>query len=352
MAIHALESTDITSELLAAFDSVIGHYVLAIVRAAEAEYEVDINKILLSVGLSLDQLKSEGYRTDAASVFMLVLELLRATSDESIGLKIGQYVEPNSFHILGYLALNSSSLQDGIQQVVKYERLMLQSSLTQLTQQGETATLSWRTPYAGPESRYFKEAVLSGWIHLTRRVMGGDLPLIKVCFDHPAPANPLEYERVFGCPVEFDAEQSAVEFPSELLALSIVESDPVLNEILQLQADQMLQEVEDESQLTTRVRRVITQRLSDEALSLVEVAQEIGVSPRVLHNNLKKQGHSFNKLVAEVKKVAAVYYLKDNQFSLVEVAHLVGFSDQSSFNRAFRRWLGESPGDYRKRLVH
>jgi AraC-like DNA-binding protein len=175
-------------------------------------------------------------------------------------------------------------------------------------------------------------------------------PVQRACFTHPRPADTREHERILGCPVEFGAEHNRLTI--ERSAWELQTKDPQIGvfQVLIDHADLLLAKLPAGPDLIGRTRRAISERLRGGDPSLASVARELGMSERSLQRHLRELGYSFNTLADEVRHATARVYLEQPDMALAEIGFLLGFADQSAFNRAFKRWTGSTPKQARRTL--
>jgi AraC-like DNA-binding protein len=190
---------------------------------------------------------------------------------------------------------------------------------------------------------------LSIWAERLRWLTGrADLKL-DVRFQGPAPADIAPYRRMFGGTVRFDQDENAMYGDVACVSMPIVSHDPASHMLLQGQANKQLQELAPgEERLIDRLHSLVRARLDDGKLSLEDVAAGMKLPARTLQRRLEEAGWSFRQVVDDVRRAAAEQYLRDTGMALAEMASALGFADHASFNRAFKRWTGSSPGAYRR----
>ena len=154
----------------------------------------------------------------------------------------------------------------------------------------------------------------------------------------------VEFERFFGCPVEFGRRANLIELSPTDLRAPIVEADKRLFDVLRNYCVEVLaKHREQPPSLIEKVERLVVDRLSNGEASIDIVAKEMGMSSRTLSRALANLGTSFNTVVATLRKELAHKYLKQSDLSLKEIAFLLGYAEFSSFNNAFKRWTGSTP---------
>jgi AraC-like DNA-binding protein len=171
---------------------------------------------------------------------------------------------------------------------------------------------------------------------------------MEVHFAHPEPASITEHLRVFGAPVLFGCPMTAFVIDRELLERQVPAADPRLYGILKRYLDRVLEEMPPEDDLIAAARRSIGELMRDGDPTLARVAKSLAMSPRTLERRLNERGLRFKALVADTRRRFAINYLRDPGHTLTEIAFLLGYSEVSAFNRAFKRWTGQSPMVYRR----
>lgn len=190
---------------------------------------------------------------------------------------------------------------------------------------------------------------LSIWAERLRWLTGrADLKL-DVCFRGPEPADLAPYRRIFGGQVRFHQDEDAMYGDIACVSMAIVSHDPASHVLLQHQARKQLEDMAPgEERLIDRLNSLIHMRLDEGKLSLEDVASAMKLPARTLQRRLEELGLNFRQVVEDVRRTSAERYLRDTDMTLAEMAAALGFADHASFNRAFKRWTGSSPGAYRR----
>ena len=196
--------------------------------------------------------------------------------------------------------------------------------------------------------RLSNEATLASGVSLARQVSPVPFAPLEVLVRHPAPKSVAYHEEWFGCPVRFDADLDALLISADALDRPNILGDEGISRYLISHLDEELAEVADEEPLIAGARDAIAQALSEGAPRMADIARGLGLSARTLHRRLSQHGMSFQTLTEDTRRDLAEGLLRDERHSLAEIAFLTGFSEQSAFTRAFRRWLGTTPASYRK----
>jgi AraC-like DNA-binding protein len=200
-------------------------------------------------------------------------------------------------------------------------------------------------------TRSYAEYTLAAVFLRTRVATNQRYPLVRVDFSHPRPSNIREHERIFECPVGFGADACRLVIAREVWDTARTGGDPALFSVLETHAKMLLDQVPPPDDILARLRKAIDAELRGGDPSLESIARQLAMSGRTLQRRLKDQGVVFNDVLDELRFKAAKSYLAQRDVAGTEVAFLLGFAEQSSLNRAFKRWSGQTPTEYRRRAA-
>jgi AraC-like DNA-binding protein len=181
-----------------------------------------------------------------------------------------------------------------------------------------------------------------------RIMLGSDWLPQEIRFVHEVPVQASEHLRFFGCPVRFRCASNALIVERNFGERWVPTADPKLYRVLKQHVERILDDMPRENDLAGAVRRAIGQSIADGDTTLVKVAGMLAMTPRTLERRLKESGVIYRDLVTDTRRRFALEYLKDRNRSLTEVAFLLGYSEVSAFNRAFKRWTDSTPLQYRE----
>jgi AraC-like DNA-binding protein len=260
------------------------------------------------------------------------------------GLKIAEVWSPTDLHALGYAFLASSTLRTGLERVSRYVNILIEGIGYELSDEGDNVAFRVRH-----DSDLYRHSLPphedSGWAVITsmcRVAYGEELNPAEVRFRHSAPKCTGDYYAYFRCPVTFDADTSAI-----LFARADVDRPlPASNKELARANDQILSDFLNKlgkDDLVTRVKTAIADGLPSGSPSDDEVAKSLFMSSRTLNRKLSALETNYSQLLEAVRQELAEQYVSDPSLSLSEISFLLGFSEQSAFSRAFRRWTGQTP---------
>ncbi|WP_231878957.1 AraC family transcriptional regulator [Collimonas arenae] len=271
--------------------------------------------------------------------------------DPLLGLHLGQTATPAHFGVMGYVLLACPQLGAALTRMQQYQRLLYDVNPMRSSIQGSDLLLEWGVDNGRPGA-LVDECAIAALLQFARNATGCRNIAAEVCFVNPAPADAGPYRDWFGCPVLFDREATTVRIPLALLALPLRQPDAILMRVLEQQADALLAELPPTDDFEQAVRRCVARLIRSGEPELERVANELHVSPRTLHRRLEAGGTNFRMLREDIRQRLAEHYLADPRLQLADIAQLLGYSEQSTFTRSFRRWTGLAPNSYRQQVLY
>ena len=322
---------------------------LEAIAGAVAGAGVDRSAFLAELGVAGVALEEPEGRVPLEVLSRAWLLAAERTGDDAFGLHFGARVSFGTFDVVDYAARSSTTAGDAARRLAKYLRILNDAERITLRQDArEGRVLHWIEAPWSPGLRHAAEAALAAYLSRVRALTGVHLVPHAVRFAHRAPARVDEHRRFFGVSVEFGAEHDELVFARTDADLPIVDAERALSRIVDCQADAMLTKLPDEG-LKSAVARCVSEAMRRGEPKLADVAARLCTSPRSLQRRLATEGTTFQALLEDVRREAALGYLADARVELGEVAALLGFSEAAAFHRAFRRWTGETPQHYRRR---
>ena len=262
----------------------------------------------------------------------------------AMGLKIGRLSRPHHFGVLGYLVMHCSTLGDALARFQQYQVLVHNFSKVEVQIKDGKVIMSWDTEQEA-SNQLSDEVFLSCFITFIELITQDNrVTPIALHFMHPAQAEISEYEKVIGCPVSFDHERVTLEMSTDAINIPIHTSDPHLLSLLASKADAL----KGQDDFLTNLQQVLSDSLSQGIPTLDSTARQLKLSARTLHRRLEQRQVNFKQFLRQTRERLAKLYLNDPNLNLNEISFLLGYSEQSSFARAFKLWIGVSPTAFRK----
>ena len=265
-----------------------------------------------------------------------------------IGLELAQRVRPAHLGMLGYLTLASDTVAEALLEFQRYQGLLHDGDRASIELLDERMVLSWSANY-GPSTRLSDEVLVGGLLSFVRLMTGlPDLQPLAVDFTFAAPEDSRAYTDSFVAPVRFGQRRTALQFPATYLDLPVSNSDPGLKLLLERQAQAALAVLPHSEGFIQGLRSALLRAMQSGRANSAQVAAMLNMSERTLFRRLSEQGLSFKVILAQTRTQLAQEYLRDKRLTLSEIALLLGYSEQSAFNRAFKRETGVSPRRYQQ----
>ena len=326
----------------------LSSWVLLLAKAIDAS-GLDSVELFRQAGMDHSKLRDPLARFPARGVDRLWVLAENAIQDPAFGLNVASYWHPTSLHALGYSWLASDNLAEAFDCAVRYVRIVDTESQGVLqTESGQDCykmivDVDWVDPVP-PGSAV--DAVLAMFFIMCRAAYGDAFRLQRVSFKHAAPESLQPFEELFQAPLEFSATQNALWIDPALVNEPLATANPELVRINDRIVTDYLAEL-DRSDLGMRVRSKLIEHLPAGRFSEADIASSINVSQRSLQRKLRKQGLTYTQLVEDTRRDLSLKYVRDPSYSFNEVAFLLGFTEPANFSRAFKRWYGQSPSQFR-----
>ena len=278
----------------------------------------------------------------------LWLHAVALTGDEHLSMHVAEWTPEGSRSIMYFLFANALTVGDALRKAVTFYRSFGNTGQASIEEQGEAVALRYDDVPGFSAPREAREWALVLTYCGVRSATGIDFSPLRVELAYPAPADTREHERIFRCPVHFERDASRLWLRREDWERHTLHADPDLLRILEGRAHDMAGELPDIASVGDALRSVVALELERGVPSVHDVARRLRLSSRTLQRRLAAEGLSFTDVVDRTREAAARRLLKEPNLALVEVAELLGFSDQSAFTRAFRAWSGTTPAEFRR----
>jgi AraC-like DNA-binding protein len=311
---------------------------------------LDTAVLLQAAGIRRETLDDPDARLEASQASALWTKAYELSGDPVLSLHAAEACPFGAYKVIDYMGCNASTVGEAFRYAARYFKLINTAITLPIDESGDPIAFGV-VDDSGPEgvSRAYAEYCFAVSLLHIRASTGVNFPLRRVAFAHRAPPDSAEHERIFGCPVLFEAEDTRLYIDRRVWQTRTLGAQPGMLQVLIEHADLLLQQLPKAPDLVERTRRAIGERLRGGDSSLESVARGLGTSARSLQRHLRDLGYSYNTLADEVRAATARLYLEQPDIAIAEVAYLLGFADQSTFNRAFKRWTGSTPA--RSRLT-
>ena len=307
--------------------------------------DVDAEEVLKRIGLKQEQLNQKDLRTphSAQNLFWSVIE--EVTDDSDIGLHLGEHLPVFKGQVIEYLFLSSETFGEGLKRALNYQRL-LSDAVNAVLDEDELGCFVGNINF-GDSLRHLTECIVLAVLKFFHYVTEGAFQPLEIHFQHTAGANLAEYERLFPCPVKFEQSGNRIYLSRESLSIPSYHAEPELLRLHEQLANEHVAKLEKQD-FIAKVNRLIGELLESGNANLETVAERLAIKPRSLRTKLSEVDTNFNQLLADYRCNLAKKLLARTDESIDEIVYLTGFSEPSTFYRAFKRWVGQTPVEYRK----
>jgi AraC-like DNA-binding protein len=308
----------------------------------------DLDRVFGRSGIDPEQLLHPTLSLPLTNYCKVLEEAARQTGCDNFGLRYGQQFQPQALGLLGYIGLCSPTLEAALINFSEAFPFHQHSTLIELVDQGECYRFDYQVRHGAiHERRQDAELTMGMALNLVRHVLGPDWAPRQVAFEHARPQDWHEHRDVFHTDVQFAQGCNSLLIPkSELIGKAMPGSDPILLMLIK-DAIRQLGDNGSETTLLERARQTILATLHLGEPALDEIAHNLGLSEWALQRKLRDHGLSFTQLVDQIRQETALAHLKQQSLSVTQLASLLGYSETSAFSRAFKRWFGVSPKQWR-----
>ncbi|CBL46787.1 Transcriptional regulator, AraC family [gamma proteobacterium HdN1] len=306
---------------------------------------IDAGEVLRRIGMNEGHLGVQDLRTPHSGQARFWSAVEEVSGDSDIGLHLGEAVPLYRGQVLEYLFLSSPTFGDGLRRALNYQRLLSDAVHARLDQDEIGYFLSHKA--FGRDVRHLVEAVFVGVVKFFRYVTEDSFKPLLIEFAHDSGASATEYARIFGCTVRFGCVENRLYFSPQVLEIPSLHAESELLRLHEQVASEHVARLEKQD-FVSSVNRLIGELLESGHADLETVAERLAIKPRSLRTRLSEAETNFNQLLADYRCNLAKRLLAKTDESIDEIVYLTGFSEPSTFYRAFKRWVGLTPIEYRR----
>ena len=312
------------------------------------ERGIPTDRALKEAGLYRSQVRDPDKRIPFYKHALFMEIAAQRLDDPFFGLHLGTSIHPKQVGLLGYVTLNSATLGEAMKNMERYLRVLSEGAELKVEiHKDQVAVVSTIVDPDVSGHRQLTEFGLSGQLNACRALAAVPLVPVRVDFRLPRTSELAEYKRVFGAPVRFGQAKNALWFKREVLDVPIRSADSGLLHILERYCRDILGRRPKNEDLVYQVRTLIADLLPTGEPNIDTVARELSMSSRTLERRLRERDLTYRVVLDVLRHQLALCYLKDRRLGLAQITYLLGYSEPSAFNRAFRRWTGATPSQFR-----
>lgn len=316
---------------------------------AAAGTAIDPKATLAAVGIDHDAPWDPKHMIPAVAYYGMLEAMAETVDVTELPVHVGASMRCNDYGALGLAWKAAPTLYGSCARIERYARLWTGVVTYELREDPRgTLFILHREGERRLGLRLSNEATLASAVSISREVCPVPFAPVEVFAKHSAPMSKAFHEKWFGCPVTFDADLDAVLISHEAMERPNILGDEGISRYLTQHLDAELADFQSAPPLVAKAKDAIAQALNEGGPRMADIAKGLGLSARSFHRRLSEHGLNFQTLTEETRRELAEGLLRDARYSLGDIAFLTGFSEQSSFTRAFKRWFGKTPASYRK----
>jgi AraC-like DNA-binding protein len=313
------------------------------------DFGLDPDDLFKEAGIDPKLRLDANARVSADQYDLLIWTEKQQSGDDAFAFHLVEHLHPSFMGAMGYSWMTSASLRKAFQRMSRYSRVLMDEAFLHLEDHGDTLHILIRSAIAVRDPDLREQLHLANAVKLCRMNCGDSFKPSQVLFRQAEPGNPAAYYSFFRCELLFDSDESALVIDSTVADQPLPGFNAQLGSLLEQQIIDYLAKL-DKQDIVGRTKSAIFEQLPSGHVTVEEVATELNKSVRTLRRKLREKGTSFKELLTQTRQELAERYIHNNSLSLTEIAFLLGFSDSSSFSRAYRKWTGQSPSEQRSAL--
>ncbi|WP_417598015.1 AraC family transcriptional regulator ligand-binding domain-containing protein [Oceanospirillum sp.] len=306
-------------------------------------------QLMDDVGLNQDDFTRPDTRFPADKFSQVLSRLAKASSNPYISLRLAEATQPRMLGSTGFLISTADTLGDALEVLEEYLPILFESATLRLTQDKQFTRL---TLDIEDETRNVAEFFLACLLNWPRWLTGQQIPVQQVDLAYPEPPSGHRYHQLFAAEVNFEAGNNSILLANQYLSLPCTDANREMHQLHREFADALLGASHKKLALTAQIRHLIREQIlsQGDVIRREEVARQLGLSLRTLQRKLGELNTNFQTLYDQTRKELCLQMIRKGELSFGEIAFQLGFSNQSAFQKAFKRWAGMPPSRYRQQL--
>ncbi len=315
-----------------------------------ARQGVSMVAVFEQAGLDPTLLEDPHSRLTGSELIRLIQTLMAQTEDEFIGLAAQRRSKPGTFSMMAHAVINCATLAQAIRRSAAFYELFETPVSLHFRQEPHEASLQFELREHIPDDDVIHELMVFVSLRFWRWLVGRRLDPLVIEFRAERPPHADEFQRVFRCPVVYDAEVNQIRFPAAWLGLPLAQTPLSLSRFLRDSVAEIIRGGDVPVSVTDQVRALLGRGQQAAFPDLPTIAERLAMSPQTLRRRLKDEGTSYQAIKDALREQMARFYLAKPALSVEEIALMMGFSEASAFHRAFKKWTGQTPLACRQQL--
>lgn len=298
-------------------------------------------------GISVQSLENPEELISPSQYETLIENAISLSNEPALGLILGQHHDITAHGLLGQAVLNSPNMEKALQVALRYIKTRNQLIDLDVEVKGKSVTILFDVAIESERCRRFSlESMISGIYNIWKLLLGEDMSVTEINVRFPAPEYYPFYEQMLKTPVAFNQETNCMRFHKISLHRAFILSNPLLAQIAEQQCEALLDSLTHRNELPIRIRQQLLTN-PGQFPKLDALAKIFNMHPRTLRRRLQNLNTSYQEILDDVRERLALQYLHTTNWTIDEIADLLGYSDPSNFRQAFKKWTGNPPSYFR-----
>lgn len=310
------------------------------------ERGLDADRLLRQAGISPELLASPQTRVSSTHYGQLWHGIAQTLDDEFFGMD-SHRMKAGSFTLLCHSLIHSDTLERALRRAMRFLRLILDDMAGELQCEGGVARIVLKDGQIQPKRAFAYGTYLLMLHGLACWLVGRRIPVLKADFRCPEPVYSGEWRILFSQELAFDQPDSGISIPLEYLAMPNIQNERTMKEFLRSAPANFLVKYKNSTSLSAKIRRRLREMPPSAWPDFATLAQQFHASAATLRRRLDDEGQSYRSILDDLRRDLAITLLSDTQQGITEIAEALGFAEPSAFHRAFKKWTGARPGEYR-----
>jgi len=310
-------------------------------------YDIDTGPLLKNLGIDVRKIQNPNARFNYTKIDQLWFDAAAIAKDPGFGLRAARFWHPSQMGALGYAWLTSSSLRTALNRFSRYMSILTEGATLELSDIGNSLSVHLKYKAISRQQATRTDSFMAMLLAMCQANCGETFHPSSVSLTHSKPENPDAFYALFQCPVDFDASENRFNLFKKDADRHLITSNPqlvLLNDQIVIETIAKL----DKNNVVAQVKTEILKQMPSGDVTDLSVASELNMAQRSLQRKLQNEKTSFRLLLKELRQELALKHLQNSHMNLLDIAFNLGFSEYSSFSRAFKRWTGHSPSSFRK----
>jgi len=329
---------------MAKISSVTFHFIL---KALERSSSISIEDMLTHGDLSKEVFVKQDTQINSEKLSEIFKFCMEKSGDYTLALKIGSSITYHSLGVLGYLMLNANNLKEVVEKFDYYQKLIsgfIKFYLTKNEKYYKIAIYINENPMI-PVPSYHAEVHLSAILTILNQIIGKTIIPDLTYFTSDSMVDKEEYKKIFGENIILHKSENAIFFETDKLNITVNNSNPIMLEYFEAQANKIIEDMRITSWYA-KVKREILKNIGENEISIDFIAEKFNISTRTLQYHLKNENKRFRDALLSVRMQLANHYIKNTKMDFSSIAFFLGYSESSSFFRAYKKYYKNTPKKY------